>query len=403
MAQAFNFELSFQSQALPLNARGQHQHGLMNARRFRIAGVNATGYVNLVVLTEHGNAQHSWNRGDSVVCQSQHQTVRSVPGESPDKRRADAITDLTCHLIDWPRELVVVAQKVAGGELVPIPERQVVDSDIGCVGNDLLVVSNSVFVGAKFLRIASGEADLADRGGPGWTITQRLNLRVLNEDRIGTQPIAGTDRAIQHVGVAHVAEVGLRVCRQWDFRPVLELHLERGHPGLFRDQLAGERITLVGPGVPFAPEAVHHRIHELDLRMTVEFGGQQLAQVTKRGLIRRVVVTWHAVIFLVAHFPIVALPLTFELYVGNLVDEKVRHTRLGRVRVFQLNSEPDALVIAPRQIERRLPVLRKVQPAWLFLDLTPVGTDVDLLRERQLDQILKSSRLGLARDVDGSS
>ena len=38
---ALNFEFSFQPQPLPLDACGQHQHGLMNASRLRISGVDA--------------------------------------------------------------------------------------------------------------------------------------------------------------------------------------------------------------------------------------------------------------------------------------------------------------------------------------------------------------------------
>ena len=170
-------------------------------------------------------------------------------------------------------------------------------------------------------------------------------------------------------------------------------------PGLFRDQLAGEGIALVGPGVAFAPEAVHHRVHEFDLRMTVEFGGEQFIQFAKRSLICRVIVTRHAVIFLIAHFRGIALPLAFELYVGNLVEEKVRHPRIGNVGILQLDSEPDALVVAASQIERNLPPLGEIEAAGLLLDLAPVGTEVDLLHERQLDQILQSLFLALRRGL----
>ena len=137
--------------------------------------------------------------------------------------------------------------------------------------------------------------------------------------------------------------------------------------------------------------------------MTVEFGGQQLIQFAKRSLIRRVIVTRHAVIFLVARFRGVALPLAFELYVGDLVEEKVRHPRLGNVGILQLDPEPDGLVVAASQIERNLPPLREVEPAGLLLDLAPVGTEIDLLHEGQLDQVLQSLFLGLTRDIERSS
>src|SRR5258707_4765992 len=115
--------------------------------------------------------------------------------------------------------------------------------------------------------------------------------------------------------------------------------------------------------------------------MTVEFGGQQLIQFAKRSLIRRMIVTRHAVIFLVARFRGVTLPSAIELSVRNVAEQKVRHPRIGNVGILQLDSEPDGLVVAASQIERSLPPLREVEPAWLVLDLSPVGTEVDLLHE----------------------
>jgi hypothetical protein len=90
---------------------------------------------------------------------------------------------LASHLVDRPWELFVVAQDAAGGLVVPAPQREVVDADVSCVGDDLLVVRNSVFVDAKLLRIAGGETNLTDRSNPRLTVAQRLDLRVLNEDR----------------------------------------------------------------------------------------------------------------------------------------------------------------------------------------------------------------------------
>src|SRR5580704_15966212 len=100
--------------------------------------------------------------------------------------------------------------------------------------------------------------------------------------------------------------------------------------------------------------------------MPVEFSRQQLIQFTERSLIRRMIVARHAVIFLIAQFTRVALPFAFELYVGNFVEEKVWHARLGRVGILQLDSKPDGLIVAASQIERGLPIIRKVEPAGLL-------------------------------------
>ena len=107
--------------------------------------------------------------------------------------------------------------------------------------------------------------------------------------------------------------------------------------------------------MPFAPKSVHHRVHELDQRVTVEFSGQQSIQFAKRSLVRRVIVLRHAIVLLVSHLRGVALPLPFEFDVGNFVDKKIRHPRLRDVRVLQLHSEADALVVAAGKIERDLP------------------------------------------------
>jgi methylmalonyl-CoA mutase N-terminal domain/subunit len=44
---------------------------------------------------------------------------------------------------------------------------------------------------------------------------------------------------------------------------------------LFGDDVVRKRVALERPGVRFAPETVHHRIHELHLRIAVQFCRQQ--------------------------------------------------------------------------------------------------------------------------------
>src|SRR5205814_5193373 len=132
-----------------------------------------------------------------------------------------------------------------------------------------------------------------------------------------------------------------------------------------------------------APKTVHHRVHELDLRMPIEFGSEQFIQFAKRSLIRRVIVTRHAVILLVAHLRGIALPLAFELYGWNLIKQKIWHPWLRHVGILQLNAEPDRLVVTPSQLERNFPPLREVEPTRLLLHLAPVWAQVDLLHERQ--------------------
>src|SRR5215471_21409367 len=164
----------------------------MNAGRLGVPGVDAAGHVDLMILAEHAQSKHPRDGGDAVVGKSDHQAGDSIPGECPDERGANAVADLAGDLVDWFGELVVVAKKVGSGLVVPTPKRQIVDPDVCRMRDDLFVVSNFVFVDLEFLRIAGGETNFTDRSGPGRTIAERLDLSVLNEDRVGTQPIART-------------------------------------------------------------------------------------------------------------------------------------------------------------------------------------------------------------------
>ena len=62
------------------------------------------------------------------------------------ERRADAVSDLAGHFVDWPREFFVVTQEISGRLRMPTPKGEIVDPDIGGVGDDLFVVGNSISV-----------------------------------------------------------------------------------------------------------------------------------------------------------------------------------------------------------------------------------------------------------------
>src|SRR5215468_10648318 len=129
----------------------------MNAGRLRVPRVDAAGNVDLMILAERAQSKHARDRGNAVIRKSNYQACDSIPRECPDERGANAVADLTSHLVDWLRELVVVAEDVGSGLVVPTPKRQIVDTDVCCVGDDLFVVSNSVFVNLKFLGVAGSE------------------------------------------------------------------------------------------------------------------------------------------------------------------------------------------------------------------------------------------------------
>ena len=154
--------------------------------------------------------------------------------------------------------------------------------------------------------------------------------------------------------------------------------------------------------MPFSPEAVHHRVHVFNLRIPVEFGSQQLIQFAKSCLIGRKIVTWHAIVFAVAHLRRVALPLSFELHIGNFVEEKIRHTGLGKIGILQHHAKADSFVVAAREIEDDLPPLGKFETARLLLNISPVWPHVDVLREGQLDQVFQRLFHGLSGHMQGT-
>ena len=77
--------------------------------------------------------------------------------------------------------------------------------------------------------------------------------------------------------------------------------------------------------------------------------------------------------FPVTHLGGVTLPLAFKFYVGNLVKEKVRHAGIRNVRIFQLYSETDLLVVAASEVEGDIPPLWEVEPTRLPSGFAQVG------------------------------
>ncbi len=122
------------------------------------------------------------------------------------------VTDFPRHRIDGFGVLIVVAQKIASRLIVPAPERQIIDSGIGCVSNDLFVVGDSILVDLQLLGMTGRESHFADRSRPGRTIAQRFDLGILDKDRVGPKPISGTHRSLYQIGVTNVAEIRLGVC-----------------------------------------------------------------------------------------------------------------------------------------------------------------------------------------------
>src|SRR5208337_1514164 len=125
---------------------------------------------------------------------------------------------------------------------------------------------------------------------PRWTITERLDLLVLNEDGVAANPVIAANRAVQHFRIANPAVVRLSIGQERSFLKVLELDLEHVDPGPLGSLVIRERIVGERPGVTFTPEPVHEGIDRLDERIAIEFRGQLSYQFFECLLKKRIVI-----------------------------------------------------------------------------------------------------------------
>ena len=86
----------------------------MNSHWFGKSRIDAAGYVDFAVIAEDAETKHSGDGRDSIVREADHQTRYPVPLEGPNKRRADAVSDLAGHFVNWLREFFVITQEIAG-------------------------------------------------------------------------------------------------------------------------------------------------------------------------------------------------------------------------------------------------------------------------------------------------
>src|SRR5262249_17798874 len=135
-----------------------------------------------------------------------------------------------------------------------------------------------------------GHRDLQDRRDPGRPVAQCFDLLVLDEDRVGAEPIVAANRAIDDLRVPDAAPVGLGVRHERRLLPVLELDLEHAYEGSLRGAVIRERVIREGPGVPLAPEAVQEGIDVLDEWIAVELRCEERIQLPKSLLEKRMVV-----------------------------------------------------------------------------------------------------------------
>src|SRR5882672_828682 len=126
---------------------------------------------------------------------------------------------------------------------------------------------------------------------PRWPVGKLVDLDwLLDDDAVGSHPGTGPDGHIDYGPIPNVADIRLGVDGDRCLLPRVELPPGHGDRRSVRGNVIGERIWIVAR-VTFAPESVLHQVHPFDQRISLELGGQQGVQLSKRFLKLRMVVT----------------------------------------------------------------------------------------------------------------
>ena len=134
--------------------------------------------------------------------------------------------------------------------------------------NNIVGICDAV-VDPHALRGAIRNAYLNRNACPGRPVAERFDLIVFDKDGVRAQPIEAANCSVDQFGVTDFAEIGLGVGQHRSFLPALSLILEHADKGIFCGHIIGEGIRLKRPCVPFAPKAVHERVHILHVGMPV--------------------------------------------------------------------------------------------------------------------------------------
>ena len=163
---------------------------------------------------------------------------------------------------------MIVVEQAIGLNAVPVPQGEVARRDVLDVVNNIVGVCDAV-IHPQALRRAIRDAYLNRNARPGRPVAERFDLLVFDEDGVRAQPVETANRSVDQLRVANFAEIGLGVGQHRSFLPTLGLILEHAHKGIFCGHIIGKGIRLKRPRVPFAPKAVHERVHILHVGMPV--------------------------------------------------------------------------------------------------------------------------------------
>ena len=270
------------------------------------------------------------------------------------------------------------------------------------MGNDGLVAGNARRIAAHRFLSPVRQAALDGSCRPGRPVAQRFDLLVLDEDGIGPEPVSVADRPVHHRGIAHPAEVGLRIGQQRNFVPVPVLDVIQLQERRLSAEIPVERMVLVRPGMAFTPEPVHAGIHVFHQRAPVEFLRQQRDHLFVARQEIGIVIPGNRLHLLVAHLAGIPFPSAFEAVHGHLLEQEFRQGVFQDVGIVQHDAESHPLAVFGGLLERNLPIVIDIEPSRPLLDMTPVGTDIDLGRQRKGDKLVNHLLQAFARHRRGA-
>src|SRR5262249_30203185 len=136
------------------------------------------------------------------------------------------------------------------------------------------------------------------------------------------------------------------------------------------------------------PEAVHHQVHELQVRIAIEARCKQLVQLGKSLLKLRRVIAW----FVEVEIDAVCLRLVPNIHDGNSFAQEVRQRQFLRldIRTRKLDSKPSPKIVTLGRVEGRFPNRRQLQSAGTRLQIAPVTANVQHVHEWQRCHFLYS-------------
>src|SRR6266700_81639 len=196
IAHSLYLDLSSKFQPFPICDVRQHELGLANLAWQRVAGIQTTALDHLSVLALHSHSQHARHAGDTIVGKADDQSKVTAVLIAPDERRPYPITNPAIDSVECCRIRLVVGHQVLCADLVKIPKRPVIGSNIHHMSDHVLCRRYHFMCCAVIVRLTR-QTLLEQSCDPRRTVAERFNLLVLNKNSVAANPIVVADRAVE--------------------------------------------------------------------------------------------------------------------------------------------------------------------------------------------------------------